>query len=128
MSETPEQDSEIIAAVREKETSTWAMVLHLSILAGMLIPVAGLVVPILIYTLKKDDLPGLKPHADVVFNWLISALIYGAISVVLMILLIGAFLLWLLGLACLIFSIIGAIKASEGEVWPYPLTIVRVFS
>ena len=28
-----------------------------------------------------------------------------------------------LGLLCLIFPIIGAIKANDGEVWPYPLSI-----
>jgi uncharacterized Tic20 family protein len=73
--------------------------------------------------LKKDSMPGLKPHGYVVFNWMISAIIYAIISMILMIVGIGFLLLAALGLVSLIFPIIGGVKASEGEVWPYPLSI-----
>lgn len=107
----------------EKETRTWAMILHLSMLSGLVVPLAGLIVPIVIYILKKDALPGLVPHGHVVFNWMISAVIYGIVSVVLMVVGIGFLLLMALALLSLIFPIIGGVKASEGEVWPYPLSI-----
>lgn len=107
----------------DKETRTWAMILHLSMLSGLVVPLAGLIVPIVIYLLKKDELPGLVPHGHVVFNWMISAVIYAIICVILMIVVVGAFLLMALGLVSLIFPIIGGVKASEGEVWPYPLSI-----
>lgn len=32
-----------------------------------------------------------------------------------------------LGLATIIFAIIGGIKANEGELWEYPGTIIRIF-
>jgi uncharacterized Tic20 family protein len=107
----------------DKETNNWAMILHLSMLSGLVVPLAGLVVPIVIYVLKKDSVPGLKPHGYVVFNWMISALIYAIISMILLIVVIGGFMLAALGLVSLIFPIIGGVKASEGEVWPYPLSI-----
>jgi uncharacterized Tic20 family protein len=107
----------------DKETNNWAMILHLSMLSGLVVPLAGLVVPIVIYVLKKDSMPGLKPHGYVVFNWMISAIIYAIISMILMIVGIGFLLLAALGLVSLIFPIIGGVKASEGEVWPYPLSI-----
>jgi hypothetical protein len=107
----------------DKETNTWAMILHLSMLSGLVVPLAGLIVPIVIYVLKKDSLPGLKPHGYVVFNWMISAIIYAIISVILLIVVIGGFMLAALALVSLIFPIIGGVKASEGEVWPYPLSI-----
>ena len=110
----------------DKETNTWAMILHLSMLSGLIVPLAGLIVPIVIYVLKKDSLPGLKPHGYVVFNWMISAIIYAIISGILMIVGIGFLLLAVLGLLSLLFPIIGGVKASEGEVWPYPLSI-RIF-
>lgn len=107
----------------DKDTNTWAMILHLSVLSGLILPMAGLIVPIVIYVLKKDDLPGLQPHGYVVFNWMISAVIYAIISFILMIVGIGFLLLAALCLVSLIFPIIGGVKASEGEVWPYPLSI-----
>lgn len=122
MSEEPMQHSPAGGA-EDKETRTWAMILHLSMLSGLVVPLAGLIVPIIIYILKKDDLPGLVPHGYVVFNWMISAIIYAIICVILMIVVIGIPLLFALGLISLIFPIVGGIKASDGEVWPYPLSI-----
>ncbi len=107
----------------DKETNTWALVLHLSLLAGLVVAMAGLIVPVVIYLLKKDQLPGLRPHAYVVFNWIISFIIYVVISAILTIVVIGFFMLAVLAVLGLVFPIIGAIKASEGEVWPYPLSI-----
>src|SRR5690625_403884 len=107
----------------DKETNTWAMVLHLSVLSGLVVLVAGLIVPVVIYTLKKDKLPGLKPHGDVVFNWMISLLIYAIVSGFLLIVGVGVLMLLVLAVLSLVFPIIGGIKASDGEVWPYPLSI-----
>ncbi len=106
-----------------KDLRTWAIILHLSVLSGLAVPMAGLIVPVVIYLLKKDQLPALTPHAHVVFNWLISAIIYAVVSFILMVVGIGVLLLLALALLSLIFPIIGAIKASEGTVWPYPLSI-----
>ncbi len=118
-----EYSSEAEVGADDKETRTWAMILHLSMLSGLVVPLAGLIVPIVIYMLKKDDMPGIKPHGYVVFNWMISAVIYAIISMILMIVGIGFLLIAALALVSLIFPIIGGIKASEGEVWPYPLSI-----
>lgn len=108
----------------DKETDTWAMVLHLSLLTGLLVPLLGLVAPIVIYVIKKDSLPGLVPHAHVVFNWMISALVYGVAGVVLILAFgLGILVLIALAIASLVFPIVGGVKASEGEVWPYPLSI-----
>ncbi|HMA99211.1 MAG TPA: DUF4870 domain-containing protein [Wenzhouxiangella sp.] len=107
----------------DKETTTWSLILHLSVLSGLVVPMAGLIVPVVIYILKKDQLPGLTPHAHVVFNWLISVIIYAVISLILMIIGIGVLLFMVLALLSLVFPIIGAVKASEGKVWAYPLSI-----
>ncbi len=107
----------------DQETRTWSMILHLSLLSGLIVPMAGLIVPIVIYFIKKDSIPGLVPHGNVVFNWMISALIYAVVSAILAIILIGFLLLAVLAILAIVFPIIGALKASEGQVWPYPLSI-----
>ena len=107
----------------DKEANTWGMFLHLSVFASYIVPLAGLVAPIVIWQLKKDELPRMNEHGKNLMNFFISYAIYGAIAVVLCLILIGVPLLVVLGLAGVVLPIIAALKASNGEVWPYPLTI-----
>ena len=106
----------------DQETRQWAMFLHLSLLLGFVVPLGGLIAPILIWQLKKKELPGIDAHGKVVVNWLICAVIYSAISFVLVFVVIGIFLFIALGVVAVVFPIIGGIKANSGELWKYPLT------
>ena len=110
-----------------KEARQWAMMLHFSLLVGFVVPFAGLIAPIIIWQLKKEDMPEIVPHAHVVMNWIITGLVYFAISFVLMFVIIGIPLMMVLGLATLVFAIIGGIKANDGELWEYPATMIKVF-
>jgi uncharacterized protein len=107
----------------ERQTRLWAMILHLSLLAGYVVPLGGLVVPIVIWQLKKNELPGIDAHGKVVANWIISLLIYGIVSGILWVVLIGIPLLITLAILHVVFPIIGGVKANNGEVWRYPLSI-----
>ena len=109
--------------IGDRETQQWAMFLHLSLLAGYLVPLAGLVVPIVIWQLKKSDMPEIDVHGKIAMNWIISAIIYAVICVILSFVLIGIPLLIVLGIVCVVFPIIGGIKANNGEAWKYPLSI-----
>jgi len=101
----------------------WAMLLHLSMLLGILIPLAGYVVPILIWQFKKEEIPEIDDHGKVAVNWLISELIYGCVALVLTLVVIGLPLLIALGAIGIAFPIVGGIKANNGVVWKYPLSI-----
>src|SRR5690606_14360965 len=115
------------ASDKERQTRQWAMFIHFSILAGWAIPLAGLIVPIILWQVKKDELPGIVPHAHVVMNWMVTSLVYAAICFVLLIIVIGAFGFMVLGIATIIFAIVGGLKANEGVIWPYPGTIIKIF-
>lgn len=108
---------------QDAQTRQWAMILHLSQLAGIIVPLAGLVVPIVIWQVKKKDLPGLDVHGCHAANWIITELILAIIFTVLILVFVGVPLLIALGLTGIIFPIIAAIKGSNGEVWRYPLSI-----
>lgn len=97
--------------------------LHLSQLLNIIIPFAGVVVPIILWQVKKDEIPALDAHGKMVANWLISSLIYLAVSLVLTLVLIGILGFIAVGIMSVVFPIIGAIKANNGELWEYPLTI-----
>ena len=110
-------------SLQTPEQKQTGMFLHLSQLLNFVIPFGGVVAPVLIWQLKKDEIPALDAHGKMVTNWMISALIYGVVSGILCIVLIGFLGLAALAITGIVFPIIGAIKANNGEFWEYPLTI-----
>ena len=114
-------DTALLQTDKERQMGLF---LHISQLANMLIPPAGIIAPIVIWQVKKDEMPGLDAHGKMVTNWIISSVIYWAISVVLLfVFFIGLIPMLGLMIASIVFPIIGAIKANNGEFWEYPITI-----
>jgi uncharacterized Tic20 family protein len=106
--------------MQEHETRQWCMFMHLSQFAGYMLPLAGIIVPIAMWQMKKDAAPEIDAHGRMIVNALISYFIYIMIAAVLCIVLIGFVLLWVIGLLALIFPIIGAFEANNGRLWKYP--------
>jgi uncharacterized protein len=104
----------------EQQTRQWAMFLHLSQLLNFILPLAGLILPIVIWQVKKEQLPQIDAHGKIVLNWMISALLYSIVVSVTIILLPLVFVVLILAI---VFPIIGGIKANNGEVWKYPMSI-----
>ena len=119
----PNQPNTIPNATSDKDARMWSMILHLSMLSNFVIPMAGIIAPIVIWQIKKDEFPIVDVHGKNAVNWIISAAIYSVISVILMFVFVGIFLLFVLGALAVVFPIIAGIKANNGEVWKYPLTI-----
>ena len=115
------------APERDRETRQWAMFIHFSMLAGWAIPLAGLIVPVILWQIKKDDLPGIVPHAHIVLNWIVTSLVYGVICFILTFVLIGILGFFVLGIVTIIFAVVGGLKANNGEIWEYPGTFIKVF-
>jgi uncharacterized Tic20 family protein len=106
----------------EKE---WASFIHLSLFLGYLIPLAGLIVPIVLWQSKKSS-PFIDQHGRSAANWIITQIILWIAFVLLCFVLIGIPLLAILGVLSIIFPIMGAIRAREHRAWSYPLSF-RVF-
>lgn len=80
-------------------------------------PVLG---PLVIWLIKKDESSFIDYHGKEYFNFLISYFIYTVISGILTIVIIGIFLLWVIGIMAIVFTIVAAIKAYEGEKYQIP--------
>jgi hypothetical protein len=111
-------------SLQTPEQKQMGLILHLSQLANLFLFPVGIVVPIVIWQTQKEKIPALDAHGKMVVNWMISSIIYGFISFIL----IFAFFIGLipmLGLVVcgIVFPIIGGVKANNGEFWEYPLTI-----
>ena len=96
----------------------WSMLCHISTFLGV-----GFVLPLIVYLAMKEDSHYVRSNAREALNFHISLLIYGICCIPLIFVVIGIPLLVLLGIGSLVLSIVGAIRASNGETYHYPLTL-----
>ncbi len=113
-------------------TRTWQIVAHLSALAW-LIGIPGVVGPLVVWLAQRQD-PDIEPHAKAALNFHLSMVIYGLalgiLALILLISVVGILLLPLVAIAAigllvwtLVATIIGGSKASNGELYRYPLNL-----
>ena len=93
----------------------------MAILAHILTLVGGFIAPLVIWLVKKDESPFVEEHAKESLNFQITIFLCYVISFILMFIIIGIFLLAVLGLVHLILVIIATMKASEGKYYKYPI-------
>ena len=105
------------------EENQFLMFMHLSQFAGSLIPLLGFALPIVMWVSFKDENEKVDQHGKNILNFIISWIIYCTVSAILILVFIGMILLFALGIMCIAFIIIAAIKAYKGEFWKYPLAI-----
>lgn len=79
-----------------------------------------IIAPLIIWLLKKEESSFINFHGKEYFNFFISYFVYSVVAGILTFVIIGIFLLWAIGIAALIFSIIAAIKAYEGQEYHFP--------
>ena len=99
-----------------------AVLLHLSSFAGILVPYAGFVAPIIIWLVYKES-DFVNRQGFIFFNGLISYTIYGIVSGVLCLILIGFPLLFAVFILAIWGPIRAALAARDGGFREYPLAI-----
>ena len=104
---------------------TWGGAAHWSALIASLVGLSFLG-PLLVLVIQGNKSPFVRRQAVESLNFQISILIYLIVSAILILLLIGFVLLIVVGLMWLILTIVGSIRASNGEDYRYPLTIRMV--
>ncbi len=98
------------------------VITHLSQLATFLTGFGGLIIPLILWLTQKDKIYAMDKHGKNIINFQLSLLVYSIICIPLVFLLVGIFGLIILGIFAIIFPIINAIKASNGEAPSYPFT------
>ena len=102
-----------------QEDKTLAMLTHLS---GIIL---SFIVPLIIWLTNKDkaDKGFLNDQAKEALNFQITLLIIYVVGTVLTVILIGALINLVAWLACIILSILAALKANEGVAYRYPFAL-----
>jgi uncharacterized Tic20 family protein len=101
------------------EDTTLSVLAHLSLFAF------GLIGPLVLYLVVKDDAskPMTRHHAAEALNFHLSLMIYAIVSFVLVFVVVGIFMLIALGIASVVLAIVAAVAAGSRQPYRYPLTI-----
>src|SRR5947199_5323825 len=96
----------------------WSMLSHLSAFFGV-----GIILPLVVYLAMRKESEYVASNAREALNFHISIYIYALCCIPLVLIIIGVPLLFALGIVSLVFAIIAAVKASDGQCYRYPLTL-----
>jgi transcriptional regulator with XRE-family HTH domain len=96
----------------KEQSSTWLPLVHLSGLFLLIVP------PIILWILKRDEVPDIRKHAFDVLNFQLSMCLYLLVSLVLS----GPFIVIVL-LYSQIMIIINTVKVTNQQDYKYPLSI-----
>lgn len=105
------------------EARQWGMFAHLSSLIGLVIPFGNFIGPLVVWLMKKDQMPFVNDQGKESMNFQITVLIAAIIAGATICIGIGFVLLPLVGVAAAILAIMAGIKANEGVPYRYPFTL-----
>jgi len=106
-----------------KDERLWGMLCHLLSFSGYLIPFGSLLGPLVVWMIKKDDMPFVDDQGKESLNFQLTMLIAVIVSAILMLVLIGFVLFGVLIIFQIVVVIMAAIKANDGVKYRYPYTI-----
>jgi uncharacterized Tic20 family protein len=104
----------------DRQTLMWT---HLSQLLNYFTGFGGIIVPIILWQMKKDEIQGMDEQGKEIVNFQISLFIYAAVGTILTFILVGIIVLIAVGIIGIVFPIIQGINAKDGKPVKYPLTI-----
>ena len=110
----------------ESDARMWATFAHLGIVAGWIIPLATVLVPLIIWLIQKDKSAFVDRHGRAALNFQLTMIIGFVIGGILTLVYIGIFIIAALGVLDLIFSILAAVAANKGEEYKYPFSLELV--
>ncbi|WP_231595165.1 DUF4870 domain-containing protein [Salinibacterium sp. SWN1162] len=106
-----------IQPMSPSDEKLWATLIHVGGIFFSFVPA------LVGYLVFKDRGPFINAHARTALNFQITMAIAYAVSVILMLVVIGYLTMFAVAIIILIFSIIAAVAANNGQAYKYPLTI-----
>ena len=113
-----------LAAAADSSARTMAMLTHLTALSALIgIPFGNVLGPLVVWLMKRDESAFVDDHGKESLNFEISISIYFIVAAILIFVVIGIPLLIGLAIFWLVVVVIASIRANEGKIYRYPLTI-----
>lgn len=112
------------AKLSDSDARMWAMICHFAALAKYTgIPLANVLGPLVVWQIKKDQSAFVDDQGKEAVNFQISVTIYAVLAGLTFCIGIGIVLLPAVLIFDLVFLVIAGIKANQGELYRYPLSI-----
>lgn len=126
---------------REQNVRTWSMLTHLAALAVFIFPPGLVLGPLLVWQIKKNELPEIDPHGKDAVNFQLTVIILNILFVIIFFGTIGAaffwrsplamfvpgfglgMIIWAINLAAIILAVVAGLRANNGEKFRYPFAI-----
>jgi uncharacterized Tic20 family protein len=115
---------------RDQNVRTWSMLCHLSALAGLFWWPGIVLGPLIVWQIKKNELPEIDPHGKEAVNFQLTIIMAFGIGIFWgnpFAFLGGGFglfaILAIINLVAIILAVIAGIKANNGEPYKYPFSI-----
>jgi uncharacterized Tic20 family protein len=105
------------------DDNTWVLIAHLSPLILYATGALAFLGPLVVWLLNKDRSDHVAYHAKESLNFQLTMLLAALVSLLLVFVLVGFFLLLIVFVVSVVFPIRAAIVAGRGEQYRYPLTI-----
>ncbi len=107
-----------------KEDRQLLVITHLSQLVTLITGFGSLIVPLILWVTQKERVYQMDSHGKSIINFQLSLIIYAIVCIPLILLFgLGILGFIVLGVIAVIFPIINAIKANNGEAPSYPLSL-----
>ncbi len=101
----------------DADARLWSTLSHIGVI------ITGFVGPLIIWAVFKDRSPLVRENAAAATNFGILMTIATIVGSILMVVVVGLFIMLAAWALAVIFGIIGAIKANNGEVYAYPFNV-----
>jgi uncharacterized Tic20 family protein len=106
-----------------REDNQLIVITHLSQLVTLVTGFGSLLIPLILWLTQKDKVYQMDEHGKNIVNFQLSLIVYFIICIPLILLLgLGIIGFIILGIISIIFPIVNAIKASNGEIPKYPIS------
>jgi len=110
--------------ITDPEARRWAMLCHLLALSGLVANGIGFLLgPLVTWLIKREDHPFIDQQGKEAVNFQITMFLVLFACLPFVLILVGIFMMIAVGILMTVFPIVGAIQASEGKPYRYPLSI-----
>ena len=107
----------------DNDARLWGMLCHLSALTMYFTAIGGIVGPLAVWLVKRNECPFVDDQGKESLNFQISMLIYHLIAAIGILCVVGIPVLICLSIANIVLVIMASIQANNGVYYRYPLTI-----
>ncbi len=103
-----------------RDERQWAMLCHVSAMLMYVTVIGGIVAPLIIWLLKKDEMPFVADQGRETINFQITILLALIAAVILMFVVVGFLLFWALLAFHFVVTIVAAVRVTDGVWYRYP--------